>query len=48
LDSIAQALLDKETLDRSELERLVAAAPVAEDVGPASRKRIPPVALAAE
>ena len=48
LDSIAQALLDKETLDRSELERLVAAAPVADETTPASRMRIPPVALAAE
>jgi len=48
LDSIAQALLDKETLDRSELERLVAAAPVAEETAPASPKPSPPVALAAE
>lgn len=48
LDSIAQSLLDKETLDRTELERLLAAAPVAEEAAAVSRKRIPPVALAAE
>jgi len=51
LDSIAQTLLDKETLDRTELERLLAAAPVAEETAPVSRKRmrdVPPTALAAE
>jgi cell division protease FtsH len=42
LDAIAEALLDKETLDRSELERLIASAPVEP---PRGRE---PVALAAE
>ena len=51
LDSIAQALLDKETLDRTELERLLAAAPVAEETAVVPRKRprdVPPIAMAAE
>jgi cell division protease FtsH len=51
LDSIAQALLDKETLDRTELERLLAAAPVAEEAAVVLRKRardVPPIAMAAE
>ena len=54
LDSIAQALLDQETLDRGELEHLLAAAPVVEparSVRPATRKRprqFPDFPMAAE
>jgi len=51
LDSIAQTLLDKETLDRAELERLLASAPVAAETAPVRAKRprdAPPTARAAE
>jgi cell division protease FtsH len=46
LKSIAEALLDKETLDRAELERIVAQAPVTESVtaatSPAPPRRVRP------
>lgn len=52
LESIALALLDKETLDRAELEHLLASTPVVEQPSkartPKQLREMPPVAVAAE